>query len=96
MFAFFGEQETLLSEVLYAYDDKGKLLSTAYYSIPFGSNKRELKYTKVYHGQNYVIYDYTPPPDDGVRSALESIEREVKRLQKLEKRGLIKKILGWE
>ena len=75
----------------------GTLLSTASYSYAFGSSRRELKYTKVYHGRNYVVYDHRPPQqDDRALNALKSIENEIKHLQKLEKRGLIKKILGWE
>jgi hypothetical protein len=96
MFVFLGEDEQLISEVIYARDESGKPISTAYYKYDlFG--KKSLAFTKVYQGENYIVYDNRPPErDTSVLDELEKIGEELKELQQLEKRGLIKRIFGWE
>lgn len=93
---FIDEGEQLLTEVVYSYNEDGTPLSTAYYTYDlFGTKK--LKFSKVYHGAAYTVYDNRPPEeDDRILREIESLTDEIKDLQRLEKRGLLKKILGWD
>lgn len=96
MYAFVDEGEQILTEVVYSYNEDGTPLSTAYNTYDlFGTKK--LKFSKIYHGAAYTVYDNRPPEkDERLLREIESLNDEIKELQRLEKRGLLKKILGWD
>ena len=93
---FVGRQTRPLDGVLYSYDKDGSILSTGYFAWNL-TGQRTVRFTKVYSGANYTIFDATPPrPDDRVTNKLRRIEARLEELKRLEKRGLLRRIFGGE
>lgn len=95
-----GTGMQLISEVVWSYNDAGKLLSSAYYTYPtagLDQGPRELKYLKTYTGSNYLIYERPVREDPALTAVirrLDAMQSRLKELEKLESRNLLQKILG--
>jgi len=89
-----------ISEVRWDYDAAGRLLSAGRYVYPTasqGGGPPRLIMVKVFTGSNYIVYDYRKTPDPALAETgrkLDRLQSSLAELQRLEKRGLLSRLLG--
>jgi hypothetical protein len=87
--------------VLWSRDKSGALLSVGYYVWPAQSPEGaagKLQALKVFTGANFMVYDYrktTVPVDREAKRNLDAIRDSLRELERLEKRNILQKLLGW-
>ena len=90
-----------MSEVLWSRDKSGALLSVGYYVWPAQSpegSAGKLQALKVFAGANFMVYDYrktTVPVDREAKRNLDAIRDSLRELERLQKRNILQKLLGW-
>jgi hypothetical protein len=95
-----GSAMVAMSEIVWDYDEAGRRLSAGRYLYPTvaqGGGPRQLLMVKVFTGSNYVVHDYRASSDPALAELgrkLDRMQASLAELQRLEKRGLLAKILG--
>jgi hypothetical protein len=94
MAAFLPDGELPLSRLQIAYKDDGAYTAAYYTSNPVDPSWK-LKYLKTFDGIQLTVTDYTPQkPDPALLAELKRVNAQLEELDRLESRGILKKIFG--